>query len=86
MKNRNISNTDIEIVTHNDTTVSKGNLDNNSASFLNMQDNERATSFSRKMSKVKIKQLARPIKVDQELKLERELRVAVIDGTGSTAL
>jgi len=39
------------------------------------------------MSKVKIKKLARTtIKVDQELKLERELRVSVIDGTGSTAL
>jgi hypothetical protein len=43
-------------------------------------------SLSRKMSKVKIKKLARAVKVDQELKLERELRVAVIDGTGSTAL
>ena len=39
------------------------------------------------MSKVKIKKVPRAaIKVDQELKLERELRVAVIDGTGSTAL
>jgi hypothetical protein len=52
--------------------------------LLNIQDNERVTSLSRKMSKVKMK--ARTIKVDQELKLERELRVAVIDGTGSTAL
>jgi hypothetical protein len=51
-----------------------------------MQDNERVSSLSRKMSKVKMKKLARTVKVDQELKMERELRVAVIDGTGSTAL
>ena len=89
----NISNTDIDVVTaHDDTTLSKGRSDNNSTSFnvdanlLNIQDNERVASLAIKMNKVKIKKLARTIKVDQELKLERELRVAVIDGTGSTAL
>ena len=57
------------------------------SSFINTQDKDGVSSLSRKMSKVTVKKMPKKaIKVDQELKLERELRVAVIDGTGSTAL